>query len=181
MAREVYSRLMEFKGIRLHLRVHSDEQLEQRKRMLEKYLFWCMNMRRGSAQTYVSYLDHVAGLHQTGRNRIPATHLLAGLAIAQDTFMRHLCANNLDKAQLQRSACAVSKIMWIQAIFFVKHVHQTRCFKLRRFCGNLITILAALTCSRQLTGASGQRRLRAVLTDAVVATMSSLLLGLVFE
>lgn len=175
MAKQVYSRLLEFAAIRIHLRTSTEAQVAQRMQMLEKYLAWCMKLQRGSTDSYVSYLDRVARVHQRGRNRVPCTQLLVGLAIAQDVFLRHLCASIRDEDRLQRSACAVSKLMWIQAVFFVRHARRAgRGRQGRLFWSCLLALWAALACSRRLT-AWGGRRAPAVLVDLAVATAGSTL------
>merc|ERR1712007_51825 len=90
MAEQAYGRFLEFDAIRAHLRLSNDEQLAQRLNMVDKYMHWCLNLRKGSIDRYVSYLDSVAAAHQRGLSRIPCLHLLMGLAITHDVILRRL-------------------------------------------------------------------------------------------
>lgn len=160
MAEQIYRHFLEFKAIRERLGIGSEEQLAQRTNMVEKYLAWCMNLKRDSTDSYVRYLDHVAAVHQRGPDPVPSLHLLAGLATAQDIILQHVCEHIEDRDQLRQSACAVSKLMWIQAAFFIRHAtrgrqagHGPRSF-LRRF-----SVLWATLTARRLAAALVARAL----------------------
>mmetsp|Transcript_36096 Transcript_36096/g.103798 ORF Transcript_36096/g.103798 Transcript_36096/m.103798 type:complete len:181 (+) Transcript_36096:72-614(+) len=172
MAGQVYHRLLEFRALRRHLAIGSEAVKRRREQMLEQYLAWCMKLQRDSPESYVSYLDHVASVHNRGRHRVPCSHLLIGLAITQDVFIRHLCASTADKEDLQRSACAVSKIIWIQAVFFARHCGRAR--PRGQFWRSALTLLAVLAAYRRLLASATCRRLPACVLDMAAALAGTL-------
>mmetsp|Transcript_104144 Transcript_104144/g.334032 ORF Transcript_104144/g.334032 Transcript_104144/m.334032 type:complete len:308 (+) Transcript_104144:146-1069(+) len=132
MAEQIYVRLMENPAIRARLKIDDADGgaanggcLARRKSMLQKYLAWLLNLKREPLESYASRLDHVASLHNSATLMVPRTHLLTGLAVTHDVILRHVCAGIEDKEQSERVVLAVSKLMWIQAVFFLRHSTRT--------------------------------------------------------
>lgn len=126
MADQVYSRLVEFKAIRAKLRIEDPDMFAQRKLMLQKYLAWLLHLKLQPIESYVKYMDSVASLHQSSRASVPHLELASGLGVAHDVVIRHLCKTIEDRASLEATIRAVTKIIWIQAVFFLRHVQYAQ-------------------------------------------------------
>lgn len=133
MAEQVYARLMESPAIRARLKIDDGNAgatdggscLARRKLMVQKYLAWLLNLKREPLESYANHLDHVASLHNSATTMVPRTLLLTGLAVTHDVILRHVREGIEDKEQFERVVLAVSKLMWIQAVFFLRHSTRT--------------------------------------------------------
>lgn len=121
MSEHIYGRFVEFRAMRTHLQLTGETDLGHRKEMMRKYLTWFLNLRRGSTESYVGYLDKVGAVHQKGSRDVPCIQLFAGLGVTQDVVLRNLCKQIHDREKLCGTISSVSKLMWIQAVFFARH------------------------------------------------------------
>jgi len=165
MAKEVFHGFYDCPCLRKHLHIRGTEDIPKRRGMIEQYLAWCTHLHRGPLESYVTYLEHVASAHrQTGRE-VPVIQLLTGLAITHQAFMRHVYESGTDPTQSRRTISAVSKLFWIQAVFFLRGrrlqrkrtEHKMVDFSVIAFSRHLVVVSLAMFLSRWIT-TSGPRR-----------------------
>jgi len=179
MSEHIYGRFVEFRAMRTHLQLTGETDLGHRKEMMRKYLTWFLNLRRGSTESYVGYLDKVGAVHQKGSRDVPCIQLFAGLGVTQDVVLRNLCKQIHDREKLCGTISSVSKLMWIQAVFFARHTLLGR-RRLQPIWKGLAVLFASLAASR--CSASLLRRLRlgsrlalgvGVCADALIAVVGA--------